>query len=57
MNPNNIHILIADDDSDITKIIADILKTAGYITHIAHNGIEAINIFNNKLRKSFLKGE
>ncbi len=47
MNPDNIHILIADDDSDITKIIADILKTAGYTTHIAHDGNEAINIFKN----------
>lgn len=47
MNIENIHILIADDDRDITKIIADILKNAGYAAHIAHNGSEAIEIFKN----------
>jgi len=47
MNTENIHILIADDDRDITKIITDILKTAGYTTHVAHSGSEALDIFKN----------
>jgi two-component system, OmpR family, alkaline phosphatase synthesis response regulator PhoP len=37
-------ILIVDDEQDITELIQYNLLQAGYNTHVAHNGIEAIQL-------------
>ena len=42
MNPEDIKILLADDEPDILEIISYSLKNAGYNIYIATNGIEAV---------------
>lgn len=40
-------ILLAEDDSDVRRIIADVLKRAGYTVIAAGDGDEAVGEFNN----------
>ncbi|MFL2642859.1 MAG: response regulator transcription factor [Flavobacteriaceae bacterium] len=42
MNPEDIKILLADDEPDIIEIISYSLKNAGYNIYTATNGIEAV---------------
>ena len=42
MNPEDIKILLADDEPDILEIISYSLKNAGYNIYTATNGIEAV---------------
>jgi len=42
MNPQDIKILLADDEPDILEIISYSLKNAGYNIYTATNGIEAV---------------
>jgi len=42
VNPQNIKILLADDEPDILEIISYSLKNAGYNIYTATNGIEAV---------------
>ena len=42
MNPEDIKILLVDDEPDILEIISYSLKNAGYNVYTAKNGIEAV---------------
>ena len=42
MNPENIKILLVDDEPDILEIISYSLKNAGYNVYTAINGIQAV---------------
>jgi PleD family two-component response regulator len=42
INPEQIRILVADDDADIARGTAHLLEQAGYATAMAANGIEAL---------------
>lgn len=46
MSEEKITILVADDEPRITELIKDFLLASGYNTLIAHNGEEALNIYN-----------
>ncbi len=46
MNNENITVLLADDEPRITDLINDFLTASGYKTIIAHNGKEALNLYN-----------
>lgn len=39
-------ILVADDDSDIAAIIAEVLTDEGYLVHTASNGLEVLDKIN-----------
>lgn len=39
-------ILVADDDSDIAAIIAEVLTDEGYLVHTAGNGLEVLDKIN-----------
>lgn len=39
------HILIVDDEHDIIEVVKRYLEKEGHTIHIAHNGIEALTIF------------
>ena len=43
MNPEDIKILLVDDEPDILEIITYSLKNAGYKIYTAENGIEAVD--------------
>lgn len=38
-------ILIADDNEQITSILEEYAKKEGYTTKVAHDGVEAVNLF------------
>lgn len=40
-----VHILIVDDDSHIREVISFALEKAGMKTHVARNGVEALQIY------------
>ena len=42
MNPEDIKILLVDDEPDILEIISYSLKNAGYNVYTAKNGIQAV---------------
>ena len=42
MNPNEIRVLVVDDDADVARGTAHVLERAGYATAVAHNGVEAL---------------
>jgi DNA-binding response OmpR family regulator len=44
MNPNQIRILIVDDDADVVSGTTHLLTHAGYITATAANGVEALEM-------------
>ncbi|MEI7945415.1 MAG: response regulator [bacterium] len=44
MNPDQIRILIVDDDDDVLRGTTHLLTQAGYITATARNGVEALNV-------------
>ena len=46
---DSLHILIVDDNPDITRIISDILTKNGYQTYTASNGDEAVQIAAGRL--------
>lgn len=39
---NPIHILVAEDDSDINRLLCNIIKKSGYIPQPAYSGTEAL---------------
>lgn len=39
---NPIHILVAEDDSDISRLLCNIIKKSGYIPQPAYSGTEAL---------------
>ncbi|MGG1638356.1 response regulator transcription factor [Paenibacillus sp. NRS-1760] len=39
---NSIHILVAEDDSDISRLLCNIIKKSGYIPQPAYSGTEAL---------------
>ena len=46
MNEQKITVLIADDEPRITELISDFLSVNGYNTLIAHDGEEALRLYN-----------
>ena len=40
------HILIADDNKDITDILSAYVEKEGYVPVVAADGAEAVNMFN-----------
>jgi len=44
MTPNDIRILVVDDDADVARGTAHLLDEAGYTTAVAPNGQEALQI-------------
>ena len=42
VNPEDIKILLVDDEPDILEIISYSLKNAGYNIYTATNGLEAV---------------
>lgn len=45
---NKFHILIVEDDNNISSFISDILNSFNYTTTIAKNALDAINIAKNQ---------
>ena len=41
-------ILIVDDQPGIRLLLNEVFKKAGYVTHLAPNGIEALKIFDQE---------
>lgn len=39
---NPIHILVAEDDNDISRLLCSIIKKSGYIPQPAYSGTEAL---------------
>lgn len=40
-----VHILIVDDERDIIEVVKRYLEKEGYTTYIAHDGVEALNLY------------
>lgn len=48
MNPQHAHILIVDDEKNLCRILAKILKGAGYEVTCAHNATDALQILSQE---------
>jgi len=46
MNPES-HILVVEDDADISGLIRTLLEGEGYEVTVAHNGLEALNLLRS----------
>ncbi|NOX19672.1 MAG: PAS domain S-box protein, partial [Nitrospirae bacterium] len=44
----NAHILVVDDEKEITDLVKDLLEPLGYRVTIANDGVEALEIFREK---------
>ncbi|MDR0267304.1 response regulator [Paenibacillus sp.] len=45
---NPIHILVAEDDSEISKLLCNIIKKSGYIPQPAFSGTEVLLYLNQR---------
>jgi len=41
---NRMTVLIADDETPITSILRSRLERAGFVVHVAHDGVEALEL-------------
>jgi CheY-like chemotaxis protein len=41
-------VLIVDDDGDIAAVVADVLRDAGHVCRMAHNGREALSLVSER---------
>ena len=57
MADRNIRILVADDRLDIRDTLSDILTDKGYDSTTAADGREAVDIFREKGRLLFFRGQ
>ncbi len=48
MNPQHAHILVVDDEKNLCRILAKILKGAGYEVTCAHNATDALQILGQE---------
>ncbi|MBU6174990.1 MAG: response regulator [Planctomycetes bacterium] len=47
MQLNQPHVLITDDDRDFRLTLADALSQRGFATHLAADGLEALNVIRH----------
>ncbi len=48
MNEDRIKVLLVEDDASLGFVVQDILKTEGYIVHLATDGAEGLQKFSSQ---------
>lgn len=43
-SPDEVRVVVADDDTDVAASLAEILRLSGYRVFVAHDGLMALNL-------------